>query len=262
MRKLKFSIFGLIFVFLFLIFSFISRAAEVVLPGFIFKDSSYEAPHQDQPLLVTRIPTKEKVIALTFDDGPKPYFSEKILDILDFYKTKATFFVVGKCAEENSSIIRRMADAGHEIGNHSYSHTTLRFLKNEDITREIRTGSEVVEKITRARPRFFRTPGGRFTRRILNLAAAENLINVGWSINARDYVAANGDIPNKMPVREQIKKIVAECQNGDIILMHNGGQTTSNILPLLIKELKDKNFRLVTLGQLLKFNTGSKKNAG
>lgn len=254
-RLISLSLIG-IFIFLFVSGNFSVLAlpgcrSEVILPDYVYKNIGQEKKSWIVFRPVRKILTKIPVIALTFDDGPKPHLAEEVLDILNFYSVKATFFVVGKCAQQNPQIVERMIKEGHEVGNHTFNHQRLKFLSEEEIATELKSASEIIKKITGGLPSLFRPPGGQFSQKILRIAAKNNLKGIGWSVNARDYVSEDGETLEIKPLA-LAQRIIQECRGGDIILMHNGGTLIRDTLPLLIKELKLKKFQFVRVGQLLK----------
>lgn len=201
-------------------------------------------------------------IALTFDDGPKPEHSPKILDILDTYGIKASFFVVGKEAKTYPDIILRMDQAGHEICNHTYSHERLDTLTDQQLELEFSSTNQIIKQITGKETRYFRPPGGRFNRIILEKLTKYHLQPIMWNVNGGDFVPSmttdsDGslqkdpefyEIKESQPIYEEILRSV---KGGSIILLHNGSSQTIEILPKLITELRQRGYTFVTISQLL-----------
>jgi peptidoglycan/xylan/chitin deacetylase (PgdA/CDA1 family) len=236
-------------------------SSESIIPTFLFEKNSFDIGPEKRPRLISYVRVNRPVVVLTFDDGPKPGYSEDILDILEFYGIRATFFVVGKLAKENSEIIQRMLAQGNEVGNHTYDHLRLANLSEAEVIRQLNETNLVIGRIAGKAPRFFRAPGGHFTWKTLQLAAEHGLIGVGWSVNAGDYVAENGEVP-RMSSLQLARKIINHCRPGDIILLHNGGTVTREALPLIIKGLQDKNYSFVTVGELLNLSLEKNGHAG
>lgn len=202
---------------------------------------------------VWRVDTNQPVVALTFDDGPKPEFSLPVLDALDKYCVKATFFVIGRLASQHPDIIYRMASSGHDVANHTFSHIRLDTMSETDIKRELSLTNQIIEKITGRPARFFRPPGGRFNQLVLLGAHQEGLRTINWSVNAGDYTL-HGDLPLQLDDnkwKEIAERVVASTKSGDIILCHNGGIDTEKALPIIIEELRKKGFRFITVSELL-----------
>lgn len=243
MRKFPPTLFSILFVISIATSGFVSGADISNLPPVFSTGSS------NQPL-----------IALTFDDGPKPERILPILNILDQYQVKASFFVVGKMAEQNRDIILRMAQSGHEVCNHTYNHPNLTRLDSAQVHQELRQTSDVIETTTGQRPRFFRPPGGRYTPEVIGAATEEGLSTALWNINAEDFTYLTPLRDIGAPPRESFNRhskieihdlVMRKARNGSIVLFHAGGPETQSALPKIIVELKSRGYRLVTLSDLM-----------
>jgi peptidoglycan/xylan/chitin deacetylase (PgdA/CDA1 family) len=195
------------------------------------------------------------VVALTFDDGPKPEFCQYILDILDRHGAKATFFVVGKEAQDNPDLIMRMENGGYEIGNHSYSHIPIKDMPVGAALADIQKCSEVIYNITGKQPKYFRPPGGKYNSGISNGLRKMGLKTVYWSLNAVDYSGTTPgyEVPEdyRAMAKELSKRIVDKVSPGTIILLHNGSEQTVLALPFILDELENKGYGFVTISDLI-----------
>ncbi|MFH1429846.1 MAG: polysaccharide deacetylase family protein [Candidatus Margulisiibacteriota bacterium] len=194
-------------------------------------------------------------VALTFDDGPKPEFCIPILNVLDQYSVKATFFVIGREARWHPDLVHRIVESGHDIGNHTYSHYRLDSLSRDQINIEIQAANEIIESITGTKPLYFRPPGGRFNRVVLEEIQKNGLQAINWSVNAGDYTQASKYFRPSIDPQNIIRTVTQGCKNGDIILMHNGGGATAEALPRIILCLRKAGFKLVTVSELLQNET-------
>ena len=189
---------------------------------------------------------EEKKIALTFDDGPHPKETHEILDILDKYNVKATFFVVGKHANWYSEPLKRAAKEGHEIGNHTFSHPDISNLGSDDIKREIKECEETLEKLTCKKTTLFRPPYGSYRQEKLAEIAKEcgYKIILWTTIDVKDW---------KNPPPSQISDIIInKVQNGDIILLHDyGTENTVKALEVIIPTMMKKGYEFVTVSELI-----------
>ncbi len=208
---------------------------------------------------VWTVPTTKKQVAFTFDDGPKPELSLPLLDLLDRFQVRATFFLVGQEAQSNIDMLLRLHTAGHELGNHTYTHRRLSALPTADIAAELAQTNRVIARVTGKPPRFFRPPGGQFNAKVLAVAASMDMVTVLWDVNAGDY--AHDPLRNFLPdesrkgsgqlMSDQIRKaILQRVKPGSIILMHNGGAIVA-VLPSVIKQLRNLGYEIVPVGQLL-----------
>lgn len=186
-------------------------------------------------------PTKP-TLALTFDDGPHPDLTLKLLDILKREKIKATFFVIGKMVEKNPDLLRAIAKGGHCIGNHTFSHVTLTKIPVPDIQIEYRATNDLIGQILKRTVRFCRPPGGDYDADVIQAATACGLTTVLWTDDPGDY--AN---PGTNVIEE---RTLAKMANGGIILLHDGVQETLDVLPQIIEYAKKRGFKFVTMDEL------------
>ena len=188
---------------------------------------------------------QKKRIALTFDDGPHPKYTPEILDILDQYDVKATFFVIGTNAEGYPDIIKREIETGHEIGNHTYTHTRLPSMNDETLKQELSSCEKAIEAAGYT-PYFFRPPEGKYDEEDLETIARFGYSVVLWTVDTEDWSGVSTDhIVNA--VRNQIK-------DGGIILCHDFLTSkchTPEALRIIIPELLAQGYEFVTVSELL-----------
>lgn len=192
-----------------------------------------------------------KYIALTFDDGPHPVYTEQILDILEKNGAKATFFVVGRNAESYPELIQREYNGGHEIGNHTYSHPDMNKISVDRAVEEILKTQNIIESITGKKPELFRAPGGIFSDELItNIEELEcKPILWSWRQDTKDWC--------NVSVNSIVNGVVNNLQNGDIILFHDfnvKGSPTPQALELLLPKLKNLGYSFVTVSELLELN--------
>jgi peptidoglycan-N-acetylglucosamine deacetylase len=186
-----------------------------------------------------------RCVALTFDDGPDPVFTPKLLDLLREKDVKATFFVIGKRADQHPEIVRRAWAEGHLVGNHTWSHYPLFcFLMPRRLRAEIERGTASVHRSCGSRPRLFRSPVG--LRHPLLAPYLENagLEYISWSIRTFDTFTSNSSV--------LAGRILDRVAGGDIILLHDrlprGTDTMLQALPRVIDELRERGFEFVLAG--------------
>ena len=198
---------------------------------------------------------RKKRVALTFDDGPHAVYTAQILQILYEYGVMATFFVVGYNAERYPELLRAQFDLGHEIGNHTYSHTVSGKSSLEKIEEEIKTTDRVISSVTGAVPTLFRPPEGKAGRELLDFVRRLGKTAVIWDVDTRDWAHTS---PEK--IAENVKKNV---HDGSVILMHDfvaAPSPTPEALKLIIPYLIDAGYEFVTVSELLaeEAETGSR----
>lgn len=185
----------------------------------------------------------EKCVALTFDDGPYPVYTARILKILDDYQIKATFFVVGKMVKEHPDLVEEISSKEHEIENHSYDDLRMTNLLSEDVIKQIDRTKREIQKVIKKDAMLFRPPGGRYNERILNVVSGLGYSTVLWSVNSNDYGSSNsGKIS---------QNVIKGAHNGAIILLHNGIEATVEALPTIIEKLKEKGYNFITVSALI-----------
>lgn len=184
-----------------------------------------------------------KQIALTFDDGPHPGYTAQILSILKKYGVRATFFVVGKQAEQYPDLLRQQAEAGHSIGNHTYHHVNLTRIPPMDVAAEIKACGEAIQSITGKAPHLFRPPGGDYDRNVAEVAEALGYWIVLWTDDPGDYA--------NPPPQVLEERLFGRLGNGGIILLHDGIAETITLLPRLIEYLQAKGYQLVTVDEMI-----------
>jgi len=185
-----------------------------------------------------------KAVALTFDDGPHPQYTPRLLEVLKKYDVKATFFVVGKMAERYPDLIKAERSAGHVLGNHTYHHVNLTRIPEDEVRTEWQACSDVVRSITGIEMAYCRPPGGDYDSAVITAAQEAGLTTVLWTDDPGDY-ARPGD-----KVIEQ--RLLDRIDNGAIILVHDGVQQTIDILPQVLEALLKRGFKFQTVDQMTK----------
>ncbi|QYR21154.1 polysaccharide deacetylase family protein [Paenibacillus sp. sptzw28] len=188
-----------------------------------------------------------KLAALTFDDGPDAKYTPAILDILEKYKVKATFFTVGTQVKKYPNMMRHIVKEGHEIGNHTYHHANLTKLDNEKIADEIMWTDTLIKREVGFVPRLVRAPYGALSPSVKEIIKDNGRTLVNWTVDTRDWAGETA-----AEIRENVDEHI---HPGGIILMHSFGSSnihnTVDALPLVIQDLHKKGYTLVTVDELL-----------
>lgn len=183
---------------------------------------------------------REKMIALTFDDGPNPATTTRILDLLKKYNAKATFFVLGQNIAGNEEILKRMVAEGHEVANHSFTHPNLTTLSPEQVKQEIEQAQVAIEKVIGKRPTMMRPPYGAVNQTVMNTM---NLPAIYWSVDSLDWKSRN---PQAI-----LSVIQANTHPGSIILMHDIREPTADSLEPVLQYLQSQGYVLGTMTDLV-----------
>ena len=185
-----------------------------------------------------KINNSDKLIALTFDDGPN-YNTSKVLDVLAKYNVKATFFVLGSKAKDNKKILKREYDSGMEIGNHTFNHLLLTKYKENVIKDEIDKTSSVIFEVTGRYPKLLRPSYGAYNNTIKKIGDMPIII---WDIDTLDWKYHNS--------KRIASRVINKVKDGDIILMHDIYSATANSLNIIIPELQNRGYTFVTVPEL------------
>ncbi len=189
----------------------------------------------------------KKDIYLTFDDGYSYENCKKIVDILEEYNVKATFFLEGQFLVDNSMLVKRMVDNNHDLGNHTFSHTPITKLTNNQIATEFKKYEDIYYNITNQElKKYFRPPEGKFTNEKLEYIHSLGYKTFFWTVNYLDW-----DIFNERGAIYAYNYITQNTTNGDIILMHT--KTTSNVeaLPNILTYFLEKGFSFQLFDNLI-----------
>ena len=187
---------------------------------------------------------KKKAIALTFDDGPHPENTPRILEILKEKGVKATFFIIGKNAEQYPEIVRRIDGEGHTIANHSFSHNYLiAFFSTKRLEKDLAQCNEIIYQIISKKVKLFRPPFGVTNPRYNTVLNNLGLQSIGWSLRSFDTRAKNK--------YQLIQNVISKMQKRDIVLLHDHLSVTADALEDLIEHCRSKNIDILPLPLLI-----------
>ncbi len=187
-----------------------------------------------------------KKIALTLDAGASAAPTSSILDTLKANGLRVTFFLTGKWCEDNEVIVKRIANEGHEIANHTYSHPDLRKLSEDKIVDQLARTNNIIVRITgHGCAPYFRAPFGARDSRVLEVAKDAGYRSIYWSLDSWDAFKKN------VTSKEISDRVLGRLQDGDIVLMHCGSKPTADALPGLISEIQARGYEIVTVSELI-----------
>ena len=192
---------------------------------------------------VWRVHTVRKEIALTFDDGPYPFYTPVLLHVLERSRIPATFFIVGRSAQEFPELVSRIVDSGDEIGNHTFNHFTLTGLPDGQIADQISSDGAFLERFTGKPLTLFRPPHGHINRHVVAIASELGYRTILWSDAANDV--------KNIPPDVIVRRVLGEASPGGIILLHSGQYRTIEALPDIIVGLRDQGYTFVTVSRLI-----------
>ena len=197
--------------------------------------------------VLTHLPGDEPVVSITFDDGPNPRATPRILDVLRRERVHATFFILGRHAERWPELVRRTALDGHQLGNHGYFHRKLHRRSPSYVRDDLTRGTEQIVRASGVRPRHFRAPHGFRSPWVTPIAASLGQRTVGWSLGVWDSARPGANVI--------AERAVDGMRAGSILLLHDGDgydpdadrMQTAEALPIILAGLRRSGFRFTTL---------------
>lgn len=196
------------------------------------------------------VSSPEKQIALTFDAGWLYAQTIDLLNVLDSYQVKSTFFLRGKWVEDHPDLAKEILKRGHSVENHSLTHGHMKQMTDEEVWNEMAVSTKIIEETTGYRPYLFRPPFGEYDNRILRILAQQGYpYTVKWTLDSLDWA----EELNGIKVTEQylIDRVLEGASDKGIILMHVGGYQTVNALPEIIEGLQKDGYKLVRVNDML-----------
>lgn len=200
------------------------------------------------------VQTKQKVIALTFDDGPTLHYTSTIVQLLKKYHAKATFFMTGKEVLRFPSQAQAVHNAGMEIGNHGHSHALTTRLNPTQLREEVRQSEHIIEKYVHVKTSLFRAPTGELNQQAIQGLHQMGYQVIGWSVDARDYFKKSS--PTRIT-----KDVLSQVHPGAIVLFHDGvmyREATITALQTILPALQKQGYSFITVSELLKLQSSSR----
>ncbi|SHJ67653.1 polysaccharide deacetylase family sporulation protein PdaB [Tepidibacter formicigenes] len=217
-------------------------ALTVLLCSFyIIKDTMAQIEEKKLPIYC--VDTKEKKIAISFDAAWGQIYTREILDILDKYNVKTTFFLVGFWVDKHPDLVKEIYARGHEIGNHSTTHPKMSLLSKEEITKELEITSEKIEKIIDKKPTVFRPPFGDYNNTLIETAQSLGYYTIQWDVDSLDW--------KEIGVEHVVDRVVKNTKNGSIVLFHNNAKYITQYLPLVLEKLQSQGYKIVPISELI-----------
>ena len=189
------------------------------------------------------VDTAEKKIAISFDACWGASYTPDILKILRDHDLKTTFFLTGFWVEKYPEIVQEIAEEGHEIGNHTYSHPHLNTLSEEQIGEELEKVNKMIFELTGQKPNLFRPPFGEYSNKVISVAEKAGYCPIQWSIDSLDW--------KELGKEPMVERVTANLHPGAIVLFHNNARYTVEALPEIIAYVEEKGYTIVPISKLL-----------
>ena len=185
----------------------------------------------------------QKVCSISFDAAWGADNTQKILDVLEKYNVKSTFFVVGNWADQYPEQAKAIVDSGHELMNHSNAHDHYNSLSAEQIVADVNTCNDKIEALTGIRPTLIRCPFGEYDDHVVSAIRSMGMEPIQWDVDSLDWKGIGAD--------EITKRVTSKVQCGSIILFHNAGEHTPEALPAILDYLLGEGYTLVPISEIL-----------
>ncbi len=185
----------------------------------------------------------DKCVSLTFDAAWGNEDTQNLIDILEQYGVKATFFVVGDWVDKYPESVKALHDAGHEVMTHSDDHAHFAKLSREQIIANLNAGCDKIERVTGVRPTLFRCPYGEYNDTVIQTAEEMGIRTIQWSVDSLDW--------KELSAAEITRRVTENISAGDIVLFHNAARHTPEALPVILEYLLREGYRVVPVSELL-----------
>ena len=207
------------------------------------KETIATSSTNEKYLPIYKVQTEEKKVALTMNCAWNADDIDKILEVLEENNIKITFFMVGDWVEKYPDAVKKIYEAGHEIGTHSDTHPHVNHLSYQENIEELEKSNEKIETITGNKTNLYRTPYGEYNQTVIQSAQDTGYYTIQWSLDTLDYTGLTGE--------EMWNRIKNKIGSGDIILMHNGTEHTADSLDRILKNIKEKGLEVVKISELI-----------
>ncbi len=194
-------------------------------------------------LPIYSVDRNDNKISISFDCAYGAEYTEKLLDILDEYDVKCTFFCVQFWVDKYPEMVKEISKRGHEIGTHSKTHPKMSTLSESKIEDELTSSVNAIEVLTGKKVEVFRAPFGDYNNKVISVASKLNLYTIQWDVDSIDW--------KDISAKQITERILKKTKSGSIILCHNNGLHTAEALPYVLSNLKEKGYEFVTIGELI-----------
>ncbi len=212
------------------------------------------AAKRDLPIYCVQKDEADKVISISFDAAWGNEDTGKLIEILNKYKVKTTFFVVGSWVDKYPESVKQLSDAGHEIMNHSNSHPHMTSLSKEQMLEEVKKCDDKIEKITKVRPTLFRAPYGDYNNDVIGAMRESGHYTIQWDVDSLDW--------KNLSPEEITERVISRVKPGSIVLFHNAALHTPEALPTILEALTKDGYKIVPISKLIIKDNYSMDNSG
>ncbi|HLR35534.1 MAG TPA: polysaccharide deacetylase family sporulation protein PdaB [Tissierellales bacterium] len=198
---------------------------------------------QGKELPIYSVDRDDKKVAISFDAAWGTDYTNDILEVLDKYEVKSTFFLVGFWAEKHEDLVKEIHDKGHEVGNHSTNHPYMTKLSEEQMAKELNETGDLIKEITGEEPILFRPPFGDYNDKVIKTCEENNYYVIQWDVDSLDW--------KELGAQSVIDRVTRNVQEGSIVLFHNNAKYIDEYLPVVIERLQSEGYEIVPVSELI-----------
>ena len=218
-------------------------AATAISIGGATVSKAVTTANEPRDIPVYSVETDEKKVAISFDAAWGNEQTSELLDILDRYDVKATFFLVGQWVDNFPDSVKEIAKKGHDVENHSNTHAHMPELSLEGMTEEIVSCNDKIKALIGKCPTLFRPPYGDYNNNVVGAVKTQNMYCIQWDVDSLDW--------KDLSASEITNRITSKIQPGSIVLLHNGAKNTPAALPSIIEGIRAQGYELVPISELI-----------
>lgn len=228
-----------------IIFAALALVLVTILSVSVYFTGAYAVYYGNTPRLVPiySVEREDKVISISFDCAWGTEYTDDILKALKVSDVRATWFMVEFWTEKYEDFVKKISEAGHEIGTHSSTHSYMSKQNAEEIKLELSSSAEAIEKITEKKVELFRPPYGDYDDELIKTASELGYYTIQWDVDSLDW--------KDLSAADIAMRVINGVKNGSIILMHNNGLHTAEAVPIILETLKNRGYSFVPIGELI-----------
>ncbi len=228
-----------------IIFAALALVLVTILSVSVYFTGAYAVYYGNTPRLVPiySVEREDKVVSISFDCAWGTEYTDDILKALKVSDVRATWFMVEFWTEKYEDFVKKISEAGHEIGTHSSTHSYMSKQNAEEIKLELSSSAEAIEKITEKKVELFRPPYGDYDDELIKTASELGYYTIQWDVDSLDW--------KDLSAADIAMRVINGVKNGSIILMHNNGLHTAEAVPIILETLKNRGYSFVPVGELI-----------
>lgn len=228
-----------------IVFAALALVLVTILSVSVYYTGAYAVYYGNTPRLVPiySVEREDKVVSISFDCAWGTEYTDDILKALKVSDVRATWFMVEFWTEKYEDFVKKISEAGHEIGTHSSTHSYMSKQNAEEIKLELSSSAEAIEKVTEKKVELFRPPYGDYDDELIKTASELGYYTIQWDVDSLDW--------KDLSAADIAMRVINGVKNGSIILMHNNGLHTAEAVPIILETLKNRGYSFVPIGELI-----------